>query len=457
MSATTTAPAPARVRAGHASHAKGDASTAEAGCDGAQTEATAGLRLDSAEAASGHGRARFEAGHTQAEAQAERRLVPADAEHGPAKTTTKARQRLVPAEAASGHGRARFEAGHTQAEAQAERRLVPTDAEHGPAKTTTKARQRLVPADAEHGPAKTTTKARQRLVPTDAEHNCVQAEDDGTQSSARHDRVHVGRGERPAAARGVRQDAGSARANRPARRSDDSLIGQLNAEWLRLCADPASDAAVARWRLVGLRSLGDLEAAVRRDADGVLMPLLRLGRRGDQLALRSVFQLMLGKAVRIAATHAGRDTRANLEQAAVTALWTVVAGYPVERRPVKVAANIAMDTLRLTVNELAHQRHETPSSPEYLHPAEGGGAASDRARAGGPADLELLDLLAWAVGNGTVSREDATLLVDIYAPAPGQAGGSAAADRHGISWAAARQRASRATRRIAEAVRADGF
>lgn len=242
----------------------------------------------------------------------------------------------------------------------------------------------------------------------------------------------------------------------PARRSDDSLVGRLNTEWLRLCTDPAAEAAVAAWRLPDVWSLGDLEPAVRRDADGVLLALLRLGRAGDGLALRAAFQLMLGKAVRIAATHAGRDSRANMEQAAVTALWTVVAGYPIERRPVKVAANIAMDTLRLTVTELAHQRHETPSSPEHLHPVAGDEPAG-RDDASDPADLELFELLAWAVGNGTVSRDDATLLVDIYAPAPGHAGGSAAAERHGISWAAARQRASRATRRIAEAVRADDF
>ncbi|RIQ10943.1 hypothetical protein DY240_30645 [Jiangella rhizosphaerae] len=241
------------------------------------------------------------------------------------------------------------------------------------------------------------------------------------------------------------------------RRSDDSLIGRLNAEWVRLCADPATQAAVDRWRLAEVESLDGLEAAVRRDADGVLLALLRLGRSGDGLALRSVFQLMLGKAVRIAATHAGRDSRASLEQAAVTALWTVVAGYPVERRPVKVAANIAMDTLRLTVAELAHQRHETPSSPEQLHPAAAGEPSdpSDPSGASDPPDLELFELLAWAVGRGTISRDDAALLVDIYAPAPGHEGGRAAAERHGISWAAARQRASRATRRIADAVRAD--
>jgi hypothetical protein len=240
--------------------------------------------------------------------------------------------------------------------------------------------------------------------------------------------------------------ASSSAATGPARRSDDSLVGQLNAEWVRLCADPASARAVARWRLPSVATPADLELAVRRDADAVLLALLRRGQAGDALALRSVFQLMLGKAVRIAATHAGRDSRPALEQAAVTALWTVVASYPVARRPVKVAANIAMDTLRLTVDELAHQRHESPAGDEHLHPA----AGTDP-----PPDLELFELLAWAVGNGTVSHEEATLLVDIYAPPAGRPGGKAAAERHGLSWAAARQRASRATRRIADAVRAD--
>ena len=232
----------------------------------------------------------------------------------------------------------------------------------------------------------------------------------------------------------------------PARRSDDSLVGQLNAEWARFCADPSSARAVARWRLPSVAAPADLELAVRRDADGVLLALLRRGQAGDALALRSVFQLMLGKAVRIAATHAGRDSRPALEQAAVTALWTVVARYPTDRRPTKIAANIAMDTLRLTVDELAHQRHETPAGHEHLHPA---------ASPGSPPDLELFELLAWAVGNGTVTHDEATLLVDIYAPPAGTQGGKAAAERRGLTWAAARQRASRATRRIADAVRAD--
>lgn len=243
----------------------------------------------------------------------------------------------------------------------------------------------------------------------------------------------------------------------PPRRHDSSLVGRLNAEWARLCTDPAAVATVGVWSgehaaLAGCTSLSAVEHAVatgsRADADAVLLMLLRRGRDGDALATRAVLQLMLGKAIRIAATHTGRDTRAVLEDTAITALWTVVANYPIERRPTKVAANIAMDTLRLTVAELSHQQHETPTGPEHVR-------GTDSAGDDLPPDLELLDVLMWAVETATISPQDATLVLDIHAPGPGREGGPVAAERHGLTWAAARQRSSRAIRRIAAAVRAD--
>lgn len=239
-------------------------------------------------------------------------------------------------------------------------------------------------------------------------------------------------------------------------RHDSSLVGRLNAEWARLCTDPATVTTVGVWAsehaaLAGCTSLSAVEPAVasgsRDDADAVLLLLLRRGRDGDALATRAVLQLMLGKAIRIAAAHAGRDTRAVLEDTAITALWTVVANYPIERRPTKVAANIAMDTLRLTVAELAHQQHETPTGPEHFR----GTDSADEL----PPDLELLDVLMWAVETDTISAQDATLVLDIHALGPGREGGPAAAERHGLTWGAARQRSSRAIRRIAAAVRAD--
>ncbi len=239
----------------------------------------------------------------------------------------------------------------------------------------------------------------------------------------------------------------------PTRRTDSSLIGQLNIEWDQLRAADSSAAMVTGWAarhaaLAHCAMLDDVEDAVTGDADAVLLALLHETHNGDQLAGRTVVQLMLGKAVRIAGSHAGRAPLHDLEACAVTALWDVIATYPVARRPEKVAANIAMDTLNRVVAEFAHDRHEQAVSPDLLHP-------SHRDDDSGPADLDLLNLLAWAVDNDTITAADASLLVDMYVPAPGQTGGKTAAELHGMSWAAARQRASRAVRRITHAIYAD--
>lgn len=245
------------------------------------------------------------------------------------------------------------------------------------------------------------------------------------------------------------------------RRTGSGVAGRLNDEWALLRTDAGTAAAVARWAaenppLAGCGCLEDVELAVqtagRRDADAILLALLRLAQGGDALAGRTVLQLMLGKAIRIASGHTGRDSRDNLEHAAVAALWATIATYPTDRRTTKVAANLAMDTLGAVSRELAHARTETPAEPGSVADALGEAAARGD---DGTGDLELLELMAWAVDAGTISAADATLVLDIYAPAPGQEGGRAAAERHGISWPAARQRASRAIRKLARGIRSD--
>lgn len=76
--------------------------------------------------------------------------------------------------------------------------------------------------------------------------------------------------------------------------------------------------------LAGYTSLADVEAgtaaADRTAADAIPLALLELAYDGDQLAGRTVLQLMLGKAVRIAASYTGRADRDLLEQLAVSAL-----------------------------------------------------------------------------------------------------------------------------------------
>ena len=160
---------------------------------------------------------------------------------------------------------------------------------------------------------------------------------------------------------------------------------------------------------------------------------------------------MLGKAVRIAASHTGRADRDLLEQLAVAALWDVIATYPITRRREKVAANLSMDTLRQVVTELAPDKHETAVEADTLTAV--AGDVDDQLD--GVVDAELFEVLAWGVDSGAVSREDAALLTAVYCTGPDNPGGPTAAAHFGLTWPAARQRCSRAVRKLAAAVQAD--
>jgi len=81
--------------------------------------------------------------------------------------------------------------------------------------------------------------------------------------------------------------------------------------------------------------------AVRADPDAALLALLVLHRQGDAAAGRVVLQAMLGKLVRMAAP----DPHATFGDF-LGALWERIATYPIERRPRRVAANLALDTLK---------------------------------------------------------------------------------------------------------------
>lgn len=254
------------------------------------------------------------------------------------------------------------------------------------------------------------------------------------------------------------------------KRTDASLVGQLNREWDDLRDDLATARTVGAWSvrqpaLAGCTSLSDVEARVaaasRTDADAVLLALLELAADHEaeegpsaRLAGRTVLQLMLGKAVRIAASNAGRDDREALEHLAVAALWDVIATYPIHRRRQRVAANLSMDTLRQVVGELSSDRHESPVDPETMSRH---GAERSTPELAEPVDLEVLEVLAWGVDHGAISRADAALLTGIYCTDPDGPTGPEIAAGFGISWAAARQRCSRAARKLAAAVREDAL
>ena len=89
------------------------------------------------------------------------------------------------------------------------------------------------------------------------------------------------------------------------------------------------------------RSLDDVLSVAGLNADPVLAALLSEASVGDQLAGRVVLQALIGRIVRMAQ----RDPRANIDDY-LAHLWCVIGSYPLKRRPVRIAANLSMDTLK---------------------------------------------------------------------------------------------------------------
>jgi hypothetical protein len=258
------------------------------------------------------------------------------------------------------------------------------------------------------------------------------------------------------------------------------LVGALNAEWRQIAADPAARVAVADWGSTrpALAGCADpsavVDAVTRGGQDEVLLALLRLAREGDPLAARIALQVMLGSAVRLARrtlAHAQGDPEESLSRA-VTALWQVVRNYPVERRTCRPADGISLDVLAALT---AAGRSRPAEMPGGL-PAEladiPDGEPDDAGRRGlfwsvshpraaeACSDEQLVLLLAWGVRRAVVSVEDARLLLRLHSPRDPGATVSCreVAAELGLGHAALRQRASRATRRLASAVadHADG-
>lgn len=135
----------------------------------------------------------------------------------------------------------------------------------------------------------------------------------------------------------------------PVLRSPYALVDALNREWAALL----EDLPVERPDLVE-----GVEAA-RRGEDSALHRLVAATLTGDRLAGRAVLQSQLGRLVRMA----GRDARAGVDEY-VSTFWCVLARYPLPRRPERIAANLALDTLK----EVQRDRQWMGRSPAVVHP-----------------------------------------------------------------------------------------
>ena len=248
------------------------------------------------------------------------------------------------------------------------------------------------------------------------------------------------------------------------------LVGALNAEWRELAPAAApGEWAASEPALGAFRTVGEVvDAVAGRGQDDALRAVLKLARDGDRLAARTVLQAMLGAAVRLARRtlgHAQGDFEESLSRA-VGALWQVIREYPVERRTCRPADGISLDVLAILTGAGRPRVQEVAGGlaaelgDVRAEEGEDGGVrglfwAQTRLRvADACSDEQLVLLLAWGVRTGVLSRDDARLLLRLHSPA--QPGGSVScrevADELGLAHPAVRQRASRATRRLAAAV-----
>ncbi|MCB9387571.1 MAG: hypothetical protein H6517_07075 [Microthrixaceae bacterium] len=133
------------------------------------------------------------------------------------------------------------------------------------------------------------------------------------------------------------------------------VLGQLDQEWERLAESVHGRRAVRGWGagepfFDGVRSLGALverinERGRAEESDAIILVLLRHAAE-DDLAARTVLQAMMPAIKNLTSKFSTCGAWSAEETAAVVvaAMWERIRTYPIERRPRKVAANLALDT-----------------------------------------------------------------------------------------------------------------
>ncbi|MDN5764156.1 MAG: hypothetical protein L0H41_17845 [Microlunatus sp.] len=248
-----------------------------------------------------------------------------------------------------------------------------------------------------------------------------------------------------------------------------AIYRQLLQEWVDLNALTSSATTVRRWgrleaALAGLVRPGDvvdaIDAAAAAQTDAMLLALIRLFQKGHQLAGRVVLQTMLPKLIRITLRTSPTSTdnawTEDRHHITIAEFWDVLATYPIERRPAKVASNLALDTLHRVSGARKHEE-AIPVDPAEMPLEDRAAYTFDHAASVGElsADSDLLQVITWGVAHQAISAEEGSLLAAAYPPSPGNSGFAAAAAERRLSQAAVRQRCSRASRRLTEAVRTE--
>jgi hypothetical protein len=228
-----------------------------------------------------------------------------------------------------------------------------------------------------------------------------------------------------------------------------TLVEALDREWCELVR--CQQTAVRRWAdrhdaLAWCRSLDDILSLAKVKSDPVLAALLTELFLGDQLAARVVLQALIGRMV----CMAQRDPRSSIEHY-LAALWCVINSYPLSRRPVRIAANLSLETLKAVSNEHRWLRRgdvvlwaSSESLEELLQPAGPDGCSYDSLP---PVDVEVRRTLEAGSLLSLIDDSEVALLHSVYGDG---LSGDRAARRFHTSERTVRVRCSMAVRRLAE-------
>lgn len=225
-----------------------------------------------------------------------------------------------------------------------------------------------------------------------------------------------------------------------------SIVEVLNRDWDELVHRHRGSMPTWSRRqgaLSGYASLDDVLVAAQGQPDVILGALLTEVSNGDQLAGRVVLQALMGRIVRMSR----RDPSAGVDDY-VAALWCQIQTYPLASRPVRIAANLSMDTLKAVCAERRWlQSGEVTTWPPEVFWEEGRWAGADwGVDRGEPQPVSAELVLRAGRDLELVDQATHALLVSVYVD---ELSGSEAARRHRTSPSSVRVRCSRAVRRLA--------
>ena len=218
-----------------------------------------------------------------------------------------------------------------------------------------------------------------------------------------------------------------------------TILQQLDCDWKQIVRRRNGRAPWPRHRI--LRRFGDLDALIefvheRRHplaSDRVLAALAREAP-ADELAARTLLQAMTPALRRIASTLRHRADADEVASATVAAAWDKIRTYPYDRRPSRIAANLAFDTFRVASSHLSESEGHEPLDETWLliadvvhHP------------------WELAAVLQDAIRRDEIQREDVDLVIQTRVL--GRTLAAVAAERE-VSEACLRQRRWRAEQRL---------